>query len=116
MAYNIFTCVLIVTLFLRLDGFISPTCLKSSCPLSRRLHVLHVLNRETIQFDSDKVESLWAWVSAAFAGDPRYNNLMLAFSCIFGQHEPGSEADILVRTARDNCDMDEGLLVGDPYR
>ena len=75
-----------------------------------------MLSRDSIQFDSTKIDSLWAWISQAFAGDLRYNNLMLAFSCIFGEHEQGSEAEILVRTARENCDMDEGLLVGEPFR
>ena len=32
-----------------------------------------------------KVEALFGWVSRAFAGDERYNNLMDAFAAIFGE-------------------------------
>ena len=32
-----------------------------------------------------KVEALFGWVSRAFAGDERYNNLMVAFAAIFGE-------------------------------
>ena len=34
--------------------------------------------------DDEKVTALFAWVSRAFAGDPEYNNLMLAIAAIFG--------------------------------
>jgi hypothetical protein len=33
--------------------------------------------------DDSKVEALFAWISRAFAGEERYNNLMLAFQAIF---------------------------------
>jgi len=36
------------------------------------------------QLDDEKVASLFAWVSRAFAGEPEYNNLMLAVAAIFG--------------------------------
>ena len=36
------------------------------------------------QLDDERVASLFAWVSRAFAGEPEYNNLMLAIAAIFG--------------------------------
>ena len=36
------------------------------------------------QLDDVKIASLFAWVSRAFAGEPEYNNLMLAIAAIFG--------------------------------
>ena len=35
--------------------------------------------------EEKKVNALFAWISQAFAGDERYNNLMLAFAAIFGE-------------------------------
>lgn len=36
--------------------------------------------------DDSKVEMLYAWILQAFAGDMRYNNLMLAFAAIFADN------------------------------
>ena len=35
--------------------------------------------------DSKKVEMLFAWLNRAFAGDDRYNNLVLAFAALFSE-------------------------------
>jgi hypothetical protein len=37
-----------------------------------------------MQLTDEKVTSLFAWVSRAFAGEGEYNNLMLAIAAIFG--------------------------------
>ena len=57
--------------------------------------------------DDEKVTMLFAWISRAFAGDARYGNLMLAFACIFGEHEPGSPYQQLVDVAMKKLDQDE---------
>ena len=36
------------------------------------------------QLDDERIAALFAWVSRAFAGEPEYNNLMLAIAAIFG--------------------------------
>ncbi len=36
------------------------------------------------QLDDERISALFAWVSRAFAGEPEYNNLMLAIAAIFG--------------------------------
>ncbi len=36
----------------------------------------------------ERIKSLFAWVSRAFAGDDDYNNLMLAMAAIFGTNLP----------------------------
>jgi len=40
--------------------------------------------------DDDKIESLFAWVSRAFAGDRRYNDLSLAIAAVFGDLADGN--------------------------
>ena len=49
--------------------------------------------------DDEKVEQLFAWISRAFAGERQYNNLMLAFAAIFGDHAKGSDCAMLVDNA-----------------
>ena len=65
--------------------------------------------------DDRKVEQLFAWVSRAFAGDDRYNNLMLAFACIFGDHAPGTPYAKLVENAMVQLVGDEELPRGEPF-
>jgi len=36
------------------------------------------------ELTDERVATLFAWVSRAFAGEPEYNNLMLAIAAIFG--------------------------------
>lgn len=63
--------------------------------------------------DDAKVEALFAWLSRAFAGDDRYNNLMLAFACIFGDHADDSPYAALVDGALAQLAPEE-QPVGDP--
>ena len=71
-------------------------------PLSRAAVVCQQQQKEVMvsaSLDDDKVTKLFAWISRAFDGDARYGNLMLAFACIFGSHEPGSQYAALVKHA-----------------
>ena len=43
------------------------------------------------QLDDERVAALFAWVSRAFAGEPEYNNLMLAIAAIFGNLPENSQ-------------------------
>lgn len=43
------------------------------------------------QLDDERVATLFAWVSRAFAGEPEYNNLMLAIAAIFGNLPDNSQ-------------------------
>lgn len=54
--------------------------------------------------DDDRVDRLFAWISRAFAGDRRYNNLMLAFAAIFADSPPPQYASL----------ADEALLLLPP--
>jgi hypothetical protein len=68
------------------------------------------------QLDDDKVTSLFAWVSRAFAGEPRYNNLMLALVAIFGNLPDESEPVVMAKEALEKMTeaYDEETPVGDP--
>ena len=68
----------------------------------------------TAQLDDDKVTSLFAWISRAFSGDYRYNNLMLAFAAIFGDLPPDSIPVQMVVEARKFLPPEE-KPVGDSY-
>jgi hypothetical protein len=43
------------------------------------------------QLNDERVATLFAWVSRAFAGEPEYNNLMLAIAAIFGNLPDNSQ-------------------------
>ena len=43
------------------------------------------------QLSDERVSTLFAWVSRAFAGEPEYNNLMLAIAAIFGNLPENSQ-------------------------
>ena len=60
--------------------------------------------------DDRKVDALFAWISRAFAGDPKYNNLMLAFAAIYGGDE---RLQPLVDRAMENLPA-EDEAVGEP--
>uniref|UniRef100_A0A7S0NV08 Uncharacterized protein n=1 Tax=Calcidiscus leptoporus TaxID=127549 RepID=A0A7S0NV08_9EUKA len=64
-----------------------------ACRAEERVLVSAILTDE-------KVELLFAWLSMAFAGDRRYNDLMLAFAAIFGDYDEGSAMRSLVEEAR----------------
>jgi hypothetical protein len=63
--------------------------------------------------DDEKVTSLFAWLSRAFAGDPAYNNLMLAIAAIFGDLAEDSVPVQMVAQALKELPPEE-LPVGDP--
>ena len=63
--------------------------------------------------DDEKVTSLFAWVSRAFAGEPEYNNLMLAIAAIFGNLAEDSAPVQMVAQALKKLPPEE-LPVGDP--
>jgi hypothetical protein len=83
------------------------------------------------KLDDERVKRLFAWLNRAFAGDARYNNLMLAFAAVYGdvtQHSlysniltdmtkrPGA-ADALVQLVNDalaKLPADEDAPVGEP--
>jgi hypothetical protein len=65
------------------------------------------------KLDDEKVTSLFAWVSLAFAGEPGYNNLMLAIAAIFGNLPDDSQPVRMVKEARQLLPPEE-KPVGDP--
>lgn len=83
---------------------------------SSSLVVLRNAQQQTVLIDSrlddDRVTSLFAWVSLAFAGRPEYNNLMLAIAAVFGNLPETSLPVMMVKTARESL-PDEEELVGD---
>jgi hypothetical protein len=64
--------------------------------------------------DDEKVTSLFAWVSRAFAGEPEYNNLMLAVAAIFGNLPEDSMPLRLLEDARSQLPPEE-KPVGDSF-
>ena len=44
----------------------------------------------------ERIKSLFAWISRAFAGDDDYNNLMLAMAAIFGMNLPLDSEPLLM--------------------
>ena len=68
-----------------------------------------------IGMDDEKVRSLFAWISRAFDGDERYNNLMLAIAAIFGNLPQDSKPVQMARDALDSLPEDESALTGQPF-
>lgn len=64
------------------------------------------------QLDDERVASLFAWVSLAMRGVPKYNNLMLAIVAIFGNMPPESLPVRMAEEARKILPSEEEL-VGD---
>ena len=62
--------------------------------------------------DDERVEKLFAWICRAFDGDARYNNLMMAFAAIFGEHDDDSAYTKLVNDAL-NAQPPADALIGD---
>lgn len=71
-----------------------------------------MLDPETLVLNDTKVDQLFAWLSMAFAGEPAYNNLMLAFASIFGDHPPGSPYETMLKKAVAQLPPEE-MAVGD---
>lgn len=66
------------------------------------------------ELDDEKVTQLFAWLSRTFAGDRRYDNLMLAFAAIFGNLPQDSVPVIMVETAMASLPPEE-FPCGTPY-
>jgi len=66
--------------------------------------------------DDEKVADLFAWVSRAFAGDERYNNLVVALVAVFGQvpGEQGVQLQEMLDEAKRRAPSEEAL-VGAPF-
>lgn len=58
--------------------------------------------------DDEKATQLFAWISRALEGDRRYNNMMLAFAAIFGEHAKDSPYTVLVDDALTQMPADNG--------
>ena len=66
------------------------------------------------ELDDDKTTQLYAWVSRALAGDPRYGNLMYAIAAVFGSNlDDDSPLILLLNEAMKNI-PDEEEVVGEP--
>jgi hypothetical protein len=68
-------------------------------------------SQKTVQIetklDDEKVASLFAWVSLAFAGEPEYNNLMMAIAAIFGNLPEDSMPVQMLEDARSRLPPEE---------
>jgi hypothetical protein len=63
----------------------------------------------------ERIKSLFAWISRAFAGDDAYNNLMLAMAAIFGMNLPlDSEPLLMVERANKLLPTDQEYAMGAP--
>uniref|UniRef100_A0A7S4M987 Uncharacterized protein n=1 Tax=Odontella aurita TaxID=265563 RepID=A0A7S4M987_9STRA len=84
--------------------------------LSRTRPVLSEQISVTVEADltDDKVTALFAWVTRAFAGDKRYNDLMIALVAIFGNVPEDSMPAKMAADALADLPPEEEL-VGTPY-
>ena len=65
--------------------------------------------------DDDKITQLYAWVSRALAGDPRYGNLMYAMAAVFGSNlDDDSPLTLLLNEAMKKIPEEEET-VGEPF-
>lgn len=108
---------------LTLIGFLTVSCHSFLAPRvlvqQRALTSLAAEQEEdevTVQIDAslddEKVTKLFAWVSRAFAGDGRYNDLMLALAAVFGKL-PALEP--MVEEAMELLPEDEDTVCGASY-
>jgi len=67
-----------------------------------------------VTLDDAKVSALFAWVSRAFAGDERYNNLVLAIVAVFGNLPADSDPMLLLEAAKELAPAEEDT-VGEPF-
>ena len=67
----------------------APAARRCAAPRQQQRQVS--LSTEKLRLDDNQVEQLFAWLNMAFSGESRYNDLMLAFTCIFADHPPGSQ-------------------------
>lgn len=75
----------------RVSLILSSNTLQKKIRLDTHLCQAQVSVRLEPQLDDDKITALFAWISRAYAGDPEYNNLMLAIAAIFGDLPEDSE-------------------------
>jgi len=68
-----------------------------------------------IGLDDEKVRKLFAWISRAFEGDARYNNLMLAIASVFGDLPEDSQPVQMAKEALKSLPEDEEALTGEPF-
>ena len=68
-----------------------------------------------VGLDDEKVKTLFAWISRAFDGDERYNNLMLAIAAVFGNLPDDSKPVEMSREALKLFPADEEALTGEPF-
>mgnify|MGYP001207209779 CR=1 FL=1 len=88
-------------------------------PPTHRTSPLHCSEqREVIVsavLDDEKTTQLFCWISRALSGDTRYNNMMLAFAAVFGDHPDDSPYTRLVQDALAKQPA-EDEPVGEPLR
>ena len=81
-----------------------------------KLYQAQVSVRLEPKLDDDKIKALFAWISRAYAGDPEYNNLMLAIAAIFGDLPEQSEPVQMSKAALDMLPEDaEEKALGTPH-
>ncbi len=90
-----------------------PSIAIGKSPSSSRLAAQQRTVQIQTTLDDEKVASLFAWVSQAFAGEPEYNNLMLAFAAVFGNLPEDSEPMQMLRKAEALLPNEEEPM-GDP--
>ena len=82
-------------------------------------HILRAQDQKEVsiylnpELDDERVAALFAWVSRAFAGEPAYNNLMLAIAAIFGNLPDDSQPVEMAKEALKLLPPEE-KTVGDP--
>jgi len=65
----------------------------------------------------ERITSLFAWISRAFAGDDEYNNLMLAMAAIFGTNLPSNSMLVeMVNQANQMLPKNDKERMGTPIR
>uniref|UniRef100_A0A7S2HZX6 Uncharacterized protein n=1 Tax=Helicotheca tamesis TaxID=374047 RepID=A0A7S2HZX6_9STRA len=73
----------------------SPLFLSSSSSNNDNNDEINPNEQQTVrlipELNDDRITNLYAWISRAFAGDDRYNNLMLAIAAVFGDLPPNTQ-------------------------
>lgn len=86
-------------------------------PYCRRITALNsgeqTVSVET-KLNDERARALFAWVSRAFAGEPRYDDLFLAIVAIFGDLSKDSEPMKMAQKALEQLPDDEEMTVGEP--
>jgi len=109
-----FFAVLVLLLLARSSPFTVPCQRQYKKSTTLRAETDTTSSTSTPIFTPTKVRSLYAWVTRAFAGDPEYNDLMLAFATLFNL-EPPPQAARLLETALSSLPSDPTQPLGEPY-